>query len=44
MWLHLLSDSFINMPNSLLTKILINFREGNQVQEVQEKSVPHSLK
>lgn len=38
MWLHLLSDSFINMPNSSLTKILFNFRGGNQVQEVQEKS------
>lgn len=34
MWLHLLSDSFINMPNSLLTKILFHISEGNQVREV----------
>lgn len=34
MRLHLLSDSFINMPDSLLTEILLNVSEGNQVHEV----------
>lgn len=32
MCLHLLSNSFINIPNSLLTKILLNFHESNQVR------------
>lgn len=31
MCLHLLSNSFINIPKSLLTKILLNFHESNRV-------------